>query len=339
MGLSELRVRTGIEAISRPIPNLDQLARFLATFQDEPRPEDYWRRRLNFWWNDNPYRPDYLPCGWAAWHEGEVVGFLALLHFEYIFQGQHYAAANAGTWRVLQEHRNMSLPMIINWCRLRNQAILIDTTPSDDVTKLLERFNFSSHTTRHNYFIPLRRRRGGLIDLAYGAASLAAQWTLPKMALDLVRISDAFSVRDECMSSLRLEKRISRAYLQWYCSWPTKRFLGCVDETGALTSYVIVEPTQHGNRRVLLVIDHFTIRSEKAELLALLRHLIVSLKDLSLGEDFDFLVFSTIDDALGSDKPLGAIHRRGSVRHYYQVPKNLVGVPKRCVLAEGDYGC
>lgn len=342
MGVSKARQgpRTGVEAIARDTVDLDRIAQFLANFGDEPRAEDYWRRRLAFWWHENPFKPDDLPCGWVAWHEGDVVGFLAGLHFEYVFRGERYPAVNAGTWRVLKEHRNISLPMLNNWRRLRDRAILIDTTPNDDVTKVLERFKFASCTTRHNYFIPLPRRCGGPVGLAYGAASRVARWALPSVASRVVTMADAFTVRDECMNPERLEKRISRAYLDWYCSWPTKRFLGCVDETETLTSYLIVEPAQRGSRMLLQVIDYFTTRPNKGELFGLLRYLGANLEKLSLGQDFQFLVFSEVDAGLETgDKPLVAIHRREPARHYYHVPKQLEGVPKRCVLAEGDYGC
>jgi hypothetical protein len=331
-------MKYAVETITRQTPRPD-LVDFLNRFEGENRGEDFWRRRMTFWWDDNPFQSADLPCGWVARCEGRVVGVLAALHFEYVHRGKIYPALNAGTWRVAKEHRNVSLPMFVGWHRWRDRVILLDTTPNAEVTQLLDRFNYSARKTATNHFIPLPRARAGLAGLAYGAANRLARWTLPRRPQRLVSLKDSFIVRNEWIDFNRLEKRITREYLNWYCQWPPKEFIGCTDETDALTSYAILEPESYGRHRALSIIDHFTMRPDNREILALVRHLLAHHDGLALKGDFDFLMLNTLEDDFVKQQPLVAIHRQNPGKHHYSLPPELAGVPKRCVIAEGDYGC
>src|SRR5690606_30111569 len=121
----------------------------------------------------------------------------------------------------------------------------------------------------------------------------------------IVSLDDAFVVRSEATRPDRLEKRITRAYLEWYCSWPQKRFVGCVDADGALTSYLIIEPVTHGSRRVLAVLDYFTVRPDFAEILGLVAHVIGAPPGALFDGDYEFLVLRMLGEDLGASKPIG----------------------------------
>ena len=327
-----------IENITRLTPRED-LIHFLANFENEKYGEDYWRRRLKFWWDENPCRSGDLPCGWVARQEGSVVGFLAGIAFDYVYRGQVYPALDASTWRVDANHRNISLPMFMKWHQLRDDHIILDTTPKPKVAKILDQFKYEAQRVLHYHFFPMRQA-GGIRGLALGLLSRClAQRALPQQPLKLVSLKDNFVIRDGWMRFDRLEKLVSREYLDWYCSWPVKEFLGCVNENNELTSYVIVEPDLYGKYSVLGVIDYFTKRPDNGEILALLRHLLLKPEMLSFKGNFSFLMLKTFEADFFRQKPLGSFCRQNPGKHHYWLPKHLKGVPKRYVAAEGDYGC
>ena len=44
----------------------NKIVEFLTDFEDEQRDRDFWRRRLAFWWEKNPFYSEDLPRGWLA---------------------------------------------------------------------------------------------------------------------------------------------------------------------------------------------------------------------------------------------------------------------------------
>jgi hypothetical protein len=183
------------------------------------------------------------------------------------------------------------------------------------------------------------RQAGGWRGPVYGVVNWLARQSLPSRPLRLVSLQDNFIIRNGWMDFERLEKKISREYLSWYCRWAGKAFVGCVDDESALTSYLIIETDHYGRHQLLSVIDHFTTRKDNGELLALLRRVLADTDNLALKGRFDFLMLNLLEDVFGGQKPLGAIHRQNLGLHHYSLPEPLHNVTKRCVIAEGDYGC
>ena len=317
-------------------PARKELARFLAGFEDETRGEAFWHQRLAFWWDENPFSAPDLPKGWVLRCNGGMVGFFGVIPFEYMHQGQNHRALAATTWRVAKAHRHASLPMFLQWHRLGLEYILLDTTANAEVATILDRFHYCVERKVTHHFFPLAGSTG-LKGMALTPLHWTSCFSLPRRRLRIVNLTDAFQVKHCCERQDRLEKEISREYLSWYCSGPETRkdFFGCVDEDGTLTSYLIVQPEAYGQREVLSVIDHFTTCATQDELLALLRHVVRTQHELARGR-FQFLMFSVLGDQ--QLRP-GIIHREDVANHYYSLPPQLEGVSKRCVLAEGDYGC
>jgi hypothetical protein len=314
----------------------DELVRFLAGFEAEPRGEDFWRKRLAFWWDENPFRVADLPRGWVLRCDGMLVGFFGLIPFEYIHQGRTHPALAATTWRVAKAHRQASLPMFLQWHRLGRKYILLDTTANAEVSEILDRFHYRAERKAAHHWFPLAGS-GGLKGLALTPLHWINSLSLPRRRLRIVKLTDDFHVNQSCECQERLEKRITRAYLSWYCSGPEARkdFFGCVDGDGVLTSYLIVQPEAYGLREVLSVIDYFTTCPTQDELLALVRHALSAQRERTR-DHIRFLLFNVLGNP--RLRP-GFLHRENMANHYYSLPPHLEGVSKRCVLAEGDYGC
>jgi hypothetical protein len=231
--------------------------------------------------------------------------------------------------------------MFIKWHQLGGQYILLDTTPNVEVATILDRFRYRSQKTVWNYFFPLRGTGRGFKGLVWSGLNLLNQLFLSRRPVKIVRLKDTFHIKQGYAESDRLEKRISREYLTWYCSSPDvrKEFIGCVDEDGALSAYLILQPEKYGEHDVLSVIDYFSAHADRDELAALIRYVSVHPESLSLKGNFSFLLLNVLAEVIFAKKPLGVIYRESDAKHYYSLPGQLAGLKKRCVLAEGDYGC
>ena len=335
------RVKHSVTNLTRRASDREALVRFLATFEDEDRSEDYWRRRLAFWWDKNPACKDDSPCGWVLRADEKIVGFLGVIPFEYVYSGKVIPGCAATTWRVAREHRNASLPLFMQWHRLGAEVILLDTTPNEETRRVLERFQYRSQKTLRNYFFPLSG--GGAGVKAVGIRALAAlnSMFLPREPLKLVMLEEKFEVAANPADATRLYKRLTREYLQWFCGAPDtpRRFIGCGDGQGMLTSYLILQADNYGAKPVLSAVDYFTARSDGRELLALIRHILIQPETLFPNARADFLMLNFLETPPFAGKPPGVFVRENLGKHYYSLPKSLEGVDKRCVLAEGDFGC
>ncbi len=335
-------MKHSVENITSDAPARQELAGFLANFEDEDRGETFWQQRLAFWWDENPFSSRDLLKGWALRCDGKIVGFLGLIPFEYVHGEKTYRAFAATTWRVEKEHRNASLPMFMKWHALGREFILLDTTANEEVAKILDRFQYSAMKTVRNYFFPLRAARG-LKGTILRGIGLLNRFSLPQRPLKIVTLAEPFQIEQSRAGAFWLQKKISREYLKWFCSspHPPKEFIGCVDEAGVLASYIIVQPDKYGAQDVLSVVDYFTTRCDDSELFALLRHVSSrSPRAHMFKGEFSFLMLNVLGMENFLDmKRLGIFYRRNQARHYYSLPKSLDGIAKHCVMAEGDYGC
>ncbi|RMD57663.1 MAG: hypothetical protein D6828_03460, partial [Nitrospirae bacterium] len=75
---------------------------FLSNFEGEKKDETFWRERLSFWWDKNPFYSEDLPKGWIVVLNGIIVGFFGVIVTNYTFNGKTYKALNSTTWRVLR---------------------------------------------------------------------------------------------------------------------------------------------------------------------------------------------------------------------------------------------
>lgn len=135
-------LRSAIHLVLVTPADYAHLARFLSNFANETRPEDFWFRRFNFWWDVNPAHREGVPRGWVLLEGNDIKGFLGNVPTEFQLSGRAVTAFNTTTWRVLPEYRNHSLRLLYSFLGCAEASIFFDTTPSVDVVPVLKGFKF-----------------------------------------------------------------------------------------------------------------------------------------------------------------------------------------------------
>jgi hypothetical protein len=119
-----------------------RLARFLSSFEDETRAQDFWVRRFNLWWDANPAFQEGVPRGWVLCVDNTIKGFLGNVPSQVQLFGRTVTAFGVTTWRVLPAYRSHSLRLLHQALRCAKGSISFDTTPSDDVVRILKSLKF-----------------------------------------------------------------------------------------------------------------------------------------------------------------------------------------------------
>ncbi len=297
----------------------------------EPRPmsAETWGRRLVHWWNDNPFASLRSERGWVLRHESRIVGFLGLIPTCYAVNGRSTSAVIASTWRVDEPHRNASLPMLVKFRRLAADTLIADTTPTPKVRDILQRGGWICQMDIQRRFVPL----GFLAKMLPGRA-----WPVLPPGLRITRDpAEVQSIAASCMSSHGIEKWITPEYLRWFASSPMRRheFIGAMDHAGSLSSYLFLTPKRIRGLPAWMEIDHFTTAATNEELHALVGELVR--KPSLLGRERLLSLAAFPGDSAWDDAPV--LHQRPEqVCHCFGIPGTLKELPKRTVLAEGDWG-
>ena len=279
------------------------------------------------WWDANPYASHHACRGWTLRsREGRLVGYLGVIPSCYEdATGSLLPALLASSWAVDEEHRQAALPMGLQLNRQGGGAILIDTTPSPAVQKLLQRWGWEERRQIQRRFLLRFAIRG-------------QQFQLPA---HMRIISDPNEVRmlaatPQCTD---IRRHVTPEYLRWYVGsrWREHHFLGMVDAEGALWAYVIVTPHTIRGVPAWSVVDWHSVRDDSIELGALVARLArrgVGTK----GRWWPLVIVTNFPE----DDPwqgLPHFHRRsGQACHFHSLPPTYKGQPKRSVLAEGDWG-
>lgn len=317
------------------------IAAYLAKFEDEERGVEFWNARLRFWWEENPFCHQHSPKGWTLTSDGIIVGFMGLIPFEYVVRGEMIQAVGATTWRVDEEHRNASLPMFMKYHRLSQKYLVLDTTPNAEVRKILEKFNYRSEKTIYRtYFCTNANLSLHPIRVLCKSVSFVNSLRFASKNVKTVTLNDEFLINRNVSDPGTLQKNLTLPYLRWYCD-PTKggkNFIGCVDDKGFLMSYLIFREEKFRGMDAASVIDYFNVNDDRSEILALVGYLCKHPQLLPGKRDYGAIILNSYSpefDELGKLIPC----RKEAGKHYYLLPPVLAGVNKRCVLAEGDYGC
>ncbi len=309
-------------------PGREELVEWLMETDSHKLEKDVWIRRLAHWWDENPFATLLPERGWLLRKGGKLVGFLGLIPTCYCVNGKAAPAFIASTWRIDEEHRNAALPMLQRIRRLGESAIIADTTPTPAVQLLLERSGWSSQTEIRRRFVPL-----GLS----GKVLVRKVWPeLPacrRLVLDATQITH---IASSCSSS-GIEKWITPEYLRWFVNstMRTHQFIGLLDDEDRLTSYLFLTPGSIRGIPAWLEIDHFTADGDPQELHAMIGELVRRPSLLGGRRLLSLAAFP--GDPTWEAVP--TLHQRTEkVCHFFSIPKVLKDLPKRTVLAEGDWG-
>lgn len=122
----------------------ESLSLFLVDFEKEnpDRTQEFWYRRFQFWWDQNPAFSAATPRGWAIQTGDKIVGFIGLVPSLLQLENETSVVLNSTTWRVLPEFRDKSLSLIYHQIRAARNTLLFNTTPNPVVEKILKILKF-----------------------------------------------------------------------------------------------------------------------------------------------------------------------------------------------------
>ncbi len=307
----------------------------MAHFQGEGAcSEQQWQQRLVFWWDENPFAGAH-PCrGWVLRASGKIVGYLgAIPTFYEDSLGEPVPALIATSWAVAESHRHAAVPMGLMLQRMGRAAVLVDTTPSPEVQHLLTRWVWSTCTDMRRRLI--LRGKFGLIQAIVTDTQPAPLATGLEIITDVRRVSAVHPSRPR----RQVQKHITPDYLRWYMTSPMREhhFIGAVDASGMLSSYLTVAPKKLRGVPTWYVKDWFTVRENDAELQTLIGWLMQN----SPADKGAWWPLISLPTFLPDDPWLGLpilYSREERLCHSHKLPPALDGLPIRRVLAEGDWG-
>jgi len=307
----------------------EELVTWLVATDSDGMEREIWLRRLAHWWDENPFASLRHERGWVLRHEGKIVGFLGLIPACYAVNGVPTPAFIASTWRIDEEHRNASLPMLMRFKRLSAECVIADTTPTPRVQELLERSGWHCRTDIQRRFVPL-----GIFGKIFWCRAWPALPAARRLVLEAALVK---SVAAPCAGTSGLGKWITPEYLRWFAASKMRRhqFVGLVDDEGCLSSYLFLTHKRIRGIPAWMEIDHFTTAATHDELHALVGEL-VRRPSLLGGRRLLSLAAFPGDPAWDA---MPCLHQRQeSVCHCFAIPEPLKNLPKHTVLAEGDWG-
>jgi hypothetical protein len=128
----------------RPVERGDHgaVARFMAAWPGDRRGLEFWRRRLEFWWERNPAMGPEEPRGWLLEAAEGVVGFVGNIPTWMEAEGRPLVAMNATGWKVATGHRDQSLALWLAYMAAAKGRLMLCTTPNDLALEILTGLKF-----------------------------------------------------------------------------------------------------------------------------------------------------------------------------------------------------
>ena len=282
-----------------------------------------WEQRLAHWWDENPFAAVAPARGWILQSEDSIVGFQGLIPCSYWVDSSVMPAYISTTWRVDEPHRNQSLPMLMQLRRLGQHHLLMDTTPTTEVQKLLSHTGWQAlgQVTRH--LLLTRWFRG--------------KWpALPAGLRFTTNLSDVTQVEAPARTAGIVQKHYTPEALAWYASsvMRSHSFAGLVDATGLLRCFVFLTPTRLKGLPALGEVDHYCATDH--HLLLCLLGEVLRCKHL-LSHSWLLALHSFSGDT-SWDAVQSRITQQIGTNHFAYLPPNLRALEKVTVMAEGDWG-
>ena len=335
-----------------------------------PSPADVWRRRMEGWWDANPWFTSGATRGWTVRSEGAIVGFFGVVPLGFQLAGRERVVYGSTTWRVETPFRHMSLAAIATLLRYTRESLLFVSTRTPELVKVFEGLKFARLPRGESFY----GRQPNTLPLNPGRVAT----TLTGSSRKDSRLSQALDTVGHVYPRLvaaRLERSARRlvtaelthtdadfdalwertrdqfpntnvrsaASLNWECFLPEpsyrKRLFACHDR-GRLRGFAVVWPRQARGLRVFECADIWTDR----EIPCVLDSLVAKVVSVALQDGADLIELPSFSPALRSfARSAGFLPRRLSDRgEYYLVPKGAPAALEAqtaylCSL-QGDYG-
>ena len=304
-----IKSENNVAAITSSKAQREKIVNFLAHFEDEDCDEEFWDRRLRFWWE---------------------------------YKNKRFTALNASTWRVDAQYRNLSMSLFLRFYSLKNKYLLFNTSPTDTVAEVLETFKFQKMTRIYEYVFPLcQKSLFNPVKVFHHIKGIGQRRKLPQGNCRLMTDEDSFVVPDmtQMMSDHYLVKDIDMTYLKWMCfdnKQGDKKVVGYFTDEKKVSSFVILKKHK---KKTIRILDYFTLDSSGNEVLSMIKYICLNPDVLPDNKACSVVFRDFIEQGLIRHRALSRFHRSEEVvRHYYSLPHSLHNVPIRRTIAQGDYG-
>ncbi|MDI1312393.1 hypothetical protein [Prosthecobacter sp.] len=306
-----------------------ELAEFLRR-HIPPQKGPGWEQRLRFWWDENPAAADNEERGRWVHADGRLVAYGGSIPALYAWQEQPFQALYSTTFCVDKQFPKAAALVFLQQREVASHRIITHTTPSPRVqTALLKLGARAEQTVTRHYFPagPASHLRGH------------SWWpSLPTHKRVVTDPAEVTAISRPYQRSDRIEKWITPDYLRWFCRSPVRphHFLGLVDASGTLSSYLLVTHRLVRGLRSWDVLESFTTQEDRTELHAL-TGLLVKEPGLFPGGASLITTATFPDDSSWSPTP-ALLRRTQHVCHLFLLPESLRQASKHTVMAEGDLG-
>lgn len=320
----------------------EELARFMGDFPGDKRGRDFWRERLDFWWERNPAMGPEQPRGWCLEDSGVIKGFVGNIPTRMLVGGEPAIVMNATGWKVDEGERSQSMLIWLALMGAARRRLLFCTTPNEVALKILLGLKFQPtgmpferSNIRLTFNAPLEMRIGKnpLSKLAAGALNTVSRVRLSRQKPDL-----GFEVRQMERAGEEVDLLWQRtaglfrntnlrdsASLNWFCFGHAKMqklLLGCF-RGGEMTGFAIFRQAGSPGDRGLECLDLWRDPTQNGTVKAL----VLAALDHARAQGLDVVMFPHFNRSLGSKieaMGLGQV-RTVDHRHYFWAGKDLAG--------------
>ena len=341
----------------------EALAGYLSSSDSTTGPPDVVHKWFRLWWDDNPAFRAEMKRGWILADHDKIVGFVGNVPSLLQVGGETATVFSATTWRVLPEYRSQTMGLIFQWTALGKSAVLFATTPSADVTRILQGLHFRllpPAQNRKTSVLVLNSQRvvaawggdTGLAEIAARCCSPAVN-LLQKLLIRKVKAADPAPVQCFDRADARFDELWERtkhlysntnirtsSWINWYCfQYPhtDKVLLGYVSKD-RLHGYVICQPRKHEKLNLLECADSWVEPGHSHARFSLLH----AIEMYARKEKYDLVMFPHFTNAYGAElEAVGFFAREVKVKtNYFKTPTKVDVREDNSyfVSAQGDYG-
>lgn len=289
-----------------------------------------WEQRLRFWWDENPAAPDNQERGRWVHADGRLVAYGGSIPALYAWQESPCQAHYSTTFCVNCQFPQAAALIFLQQREVASYRIITHTTPTPRIQKALLKLGARAEQTVTRHYFP-----AGPASHLHGHSWWPSLPTHKRLVTDPGEVT---AIARPYQRTDRIEKWITPDYLRWFCRSPSRpnHFLGLVDATGTLSSYLLITHRLVRGLRSWDLLESFTTSTDPTELYALTGLLV---KEPGLIPGGASLITTATFPADPSWAPAPALLRRTQrVCHFFLFPEALRQVPKHTVMAEGDLG-
>lgn len=306
-----------------------ELVEFL-TRQIPPQVGPGWEHRLRHWWDENPAAAADPERGRWVHSEGRLVAYGGSIPALHSLHQRPFQTLCATTFCMDDHHPKAAAQIFLQQREVAARRMITHTTPSHRVQEALFKLGARAEQTVTRHFFP-----------AGVASHLRGRFWWPSLPAHLRVVTDpaeVLAMARPYQQADRIEKWITPEYLRWFCKSTMRQhhFLGLVDSTGTLSSYLIVTPRKVRGLQSWDVLETFTTCEDGSDLHALTGLLV---KEPGLLPGGALLVTGARfpSDRSWEHAP-SLLQRTQHVCHFFLLPELMRHTPKHTVMAEGDLG-